>query len=422
MKARHANMQLTTKGSAGAGVDGETRISPARAPRRPARLDRILSLEDFEPVARRYVPHPIFSYVNSGSHAMTTFRENRSAFDDFRVVPRVLVGVAKRSQKVTLFGETYDSPFGVAPMGMESLVSYRGDVEIAAACQDANIPFIQSGASLIRLEDVRAACRTSWFQAYIPTGRQDLVDLIARVTAAGFKTLVITVDMTAGARSEVAARAGFNAPFKPALRTFLSGASRPSWTIGNFLRTIAKHGMPHFENLDGGRGAPILSRTGMRNTNRVTQNWETIRDIRSLWQGNLVIKGILHPADVAKARANGADGVIISSHGGRQIDGVIPPIHALPGCVAAAGDMPVMIDSGIRRGTDLIKCLALGARFCFVGRPFNFAAILGGRVGVAHAIDILRSEFSRDTGNMGINSVAEIGRDCLVRRDTWVPV
>jgi L-lactate dehydrogenase (cytochrome) len=353
---------------------------------------------------------------------MTTLRENRSAFDDFRVVPRVLVGVAKRSQNVTLFGETYDSPFGVAPMGMESLVSYRGDIEIAAACQDANIPFIQSGASLVRLEDVRAACHTSWFQAYIPNERQDLIDLIARVRAAGFRTLVITVDMTAGARSEVAARAGFNAPFKPTLRALLSGTSRPSWAIGNFLRTLVNHGMPHFENLDGGRGSPILSRTGIRNTNRVTQNWDTICDIRSRWQGNLVLKGLLHPRDVAKARDSGADGVIISSHGGRQIDGVIPPLHALPGCVAASGDMPVMIDSGIRRGTDLIKCLALGAKFCFVGRPFNFSAVLGGRVGVAHAIELLRSEFSRDTGNMGINSVAEIGPDYLVRRNTaWVP-
>lgn len=420
MRARHENMQSTTKVSAG--ISDETAVSPSRAPRPSARLERILSLDDFEHVARRYVPHPIFSYVNSGSHAMTTFKENRSAFDDFRVVPRVLVGVAKRSQKVTLFGETYDSPFGVAPMGMESLVSYRGDLEIAAACEDANIPFIQSGASLIRLEDVRAACRTSWFQAYIPTDRQDLVGLIDRVTAARFKTLVVTVDMTAGARSEVAARAGFNAPFKPNFHTFWSGAMRPAWTVGNFLRTLVRHGMPHFENLDGGRGSPILSRTGMRNTHRLTQNWETIRDIRALWHGNLVIKGILHPGDVAKAREAGADGVIISSHGGRQIDGVIPPLHALPGCVAAAGDMPVMIDSGIRRGTDLIKCLALGAKFCFVGRPFNFSAVLGGRVGVAHAIDILRSEFSRDTGNMGINSVDEIRRDCLVQRSTtWMP-
>ncbi|MBY3064682.1 alpha-hydroxy-acid oxidizing protein [Rhizobium laguerreae] len=415
-------MPLTTKRNTASGIDGETKVTAARTQRGSARLKRILALDDFEREARRYIPHPIFSYVNSGSHAMTTVRENRSAFDDFRLVPRVLVGVARRSQKVTLFGETYDSPFGVAPMGMESLVSYRGDLEIAAACQDANIPFIQSGASLIPLEDVRAACQTSWFQAYIPTDRQDLLGLLARVAAAGFKTLVVTVDMTAGALSEVAARAGFNAPFKPNLYAFWSGAMRPAWTVGNFLRTLVQHGMPHFENLDGGRGSAIVSRTGIRNTNRVTQNWETIRDIRSLWQGNLVIKGILHPGDVIRARENGADGVIISSHGGRQIDGVIPPIHALPACVSAAGDMPVMIDSGIRRGTDLIKCLALGARFCFVGRPFNFSTVLGGRVGVEHAIGLLRSEFSRDTGNMGLNSVDEISRDCLVQRSAaWVP-
>ena len=408
-----SNTALRTAGTISASADAAP-PAPSRSLQR--RLRRILSLEDFEAEARRYLPHPVFTFVSSGSQDLVTLQENRSAFNDYRVVPRVLVGVANRSQKVTLFGETYDSPFGVAPMGMESLVGYQGDIEIAAACQAANIPFIQSGASLIRLETIREVCRTSWFQAYIPVEFADMLGLLGRVKAAGFRTLVVTADMTAGARAERTIRSGFTAPFRPTWRTFWSGAVRPHWTFGNFLRTIVQHGMPHFENLDAGRGAPILSRTGIRNTNRVSQNWETISRIRDAWDGNLVIKGILHPGDVEKAVQNGANGVIVSTHGGRQIDGVIPALHALPGCVAAAGDMPVMIDSGIRRGTDIIKCLALGAKFVFVGRPFNYAATVGGRTGVAHAIDLLRSEFSRDTGNMGINAVSEITRECIVER------
>lgn len=392
-----------------------TLAAPAAARRAvPRRLRHILSLDDFEEEARRYLPKSIFAYVRNGAENEVTLRDNREAFRDWQVVPRVLVGVGNRSQKATVFGETYDSPFGVAPMGMESLVGYRGDLMIARASAAANIPFIQSGASLIRLEDVRAACDTAWFQAYLPIDFDDMHGLMDRVRNAGFKTLVVTVDMTAGSNHEKTVRAGFKAPFRLDFRTFWDGATHPSWSVGNFVRTIVKHGMPHFENLDAGRGAAILSR-GTRNTTRTGQTWQTISRIRDAWKGNLVVKGLLDPRDVTVAAESGIDGVIVSTHGGRQIDGVIPSIRALPGCVAAAGDMPVMIDSGIRRGTDIIKCLALGAKFCFVGRPFNYAAIFG-QEGVAHAIGLLRAEFSRDTGNMGINTVSEITRDRIVAR------
>lgn len=378
------------------------------------RLRDIYSLDDFERIARRHLPKSVFTFVQSGVENEITLRDNREAFRDWQVVPRVLVGVTGRTQRTTLFGDDYDSPFGVAPMGMESLVGYRGDLMIARACAEKNIPFIQSGASLIRLEDIRAACDTAWFQAYVPVDYSDLQGLMHRVRNAGFKTLVITVDMTAGSNRENTARAGFRVPFTPSFRMFWDGATHPAWSIGNFIRTIVRHGMPHFENLDAGRGAAIVS-TGTRNTTRTGQNWDTIRRVRDEWRGNLVIKGLLNPRDVKLAVDCGVDGVIVSTHGGRQIDGVIPAVHALPGCVAAAGNVPVMIDSGIRRGTDVIKCLALGAKFCFVGRPFNYASILG-QEGVAHGIELLRAEISRDMGNMGLNSVGEITRDCIVRR------
>lgn len=394
---------------------------PTQAARQavPRRLRNILSLNDYEAAAKRYLPKSVFAFVQSGVENEVTLRDNREAFKDWQVVPRVLVGVTNRSQKTTVLGETYDSPFGVAPMGMESLVGYRGDLMIARACAEKNIPFIQSGASLIRLEDIRAACDTAWFQAYLPVDFEDMRGLMNRVRNAGFKTLVFTVDMTAGSNRENTARAGFSAPFRPSWRMFWDGATHPSWSVGNFIRTIVQNGMPHFENLDAGRGAAIVS-SGTRNTNRTGQNWDALARIREEWKGNLVLKGLLDPRDVKLAVDAGIDGIIVSSHGGRQIDGVIPPIHALPGCVAAAGDVPVMIDSGIRRGTDIIKALALGAKFCFVGRPFNYAAIYG-QEGVEHAINLLRAEFSRDSGNMGFNSVSEITRDCLVPRHSARP-
>jgi L-lactate dehydrogenase (cytochrome) len=409
----------TTTGSPAA-LQSQPKRSVATAPAKselPRRLRGILSLNDFERAARRYLPHSVFTFVQSGVEDEVTLRDNREAFRDYHLVPRVLVGVTHRSQKTTLFGHTYDSPFGVAPMGMESLVGYRGDMMIARSCAAHNIPFIQSGASLLRLEDIRAACPTAWFQAYIPQHFDDMAALMDRCRNAGFETLVVTVDLTAGSNRENTARAGFTSPFRPSWRMFWDGATHPRWAIGNFLWTIAAHGMPHFENLDGGRGAPIVSRTAIRDTGgRTGHDWAFLRRIRDYWRGKLVIKGLLDPRDVTLAVHTGVDGVIVSTHGGRQMDGAIPAFRALPACVQAAGDVPVMIDSGIRRGTDIIKCLALGAKFVFVGRPFNYAAAFGGEVGVQHAINLLRAEIRRDTGNMGFNSIGEITRDCIVAR------
>ena len=406
--------EATIAASAQSKAPAATAATPARK-KLPRRLRDIRSLNDFEVGARRYLPHSVFTFVQSGVEAEVTLRDNREAFQDYHLLPRVLVGVDKRSQRTTLFGHTYDSPFGVAPMGMESLVGYRGDLMIARACAASNIPFIQSGASLIRLEDIRAACPTAWFQAYLPLTEDELHGLLGRVVAAGFETLVITVDMTAGSNRENTARAGFSAPFRPNFRTLWDGATHPRWAIGNFIRTIVEHGMPHFENLDGGRGAPIVSKSAARNTNRSMHNWESLKRIRAVWKGTLVLKGLLDPRDVGTAIDCGCDGIIVSTHGGRQIDGTLPAIRAVAGCVEAAGDVPVMIDSGIRRGTDIIKCFALGAKFAFVGRPFNYAAIHG-EAGVQHAIDLLRAEVSRDIGNMGFNRMDEISRECIVER------
>ena len=384
---------------------------------RDRRLRAVLSLDDFETQARRHLPRSVFAFVHGGVEAELTLRDNREVFNDYHLVPRVLVGVANRNQRTPLLGATYGSPFGVAPMGMESLVGYQGDLAIARACAEANIPFIQSGASLIRMEDIAAACPTAWFQAYLPLNFADTEGLIARVEKAGFGTLVITVDMTAGSNRLSTRRAGFHAPIRPGLRMLWDGITHPRWTIGTFLRAIVLDGMPHFENIDAGRGAPIVSSKAIRDTSgRSGHTWETFRDIRKLWKGTLVIKGLLDPRDARLAVEAGADGIIVSTHGGRQVDGVLPALSALPGIVEAAGATPVMIDSGFRHGSDVIKALALGAKFVFVGRPFNYAAGIGGEEGARLAVRLLREEVHRDMGNLGLNGIAEITRDLLVRR------
>lgn len=372
----------------------------------PARLRGILSLDDFEPAARRHLPRPIFGYIAGAVETNRSLAANREAFDEHAFVPRVLVDISRRSTQCTVFGKTWSAPFGIAPMGICALSSYRGDLVLARAAADAGVPMIMSGSSLIRLEEVASACPGTWFQAYLPGDEPRIGALIERVAAAGFRTLVITVDTPVSANRENNVRTGFSTPLRPTPRLFWDGITHPRWLFGTFLRTLLRHGMPHFENNYATRGAPIVSHNVARDfSDRGHLNWAHFRFIRSIWPGRLVIKGILSADDARIARDAGADGIIVSNHGGRQLDGAVAPLRVLPSIVAACPDLPVMMDSGVRRGTDVLKALALGARCVFVGRPFAYAAAVGGVAGVTHAIDLLTQEISRDLAMLGVNDV-----------------
>lgn len=391
--------------------------SPTEASRPlPRALQRMLSLDDFEAAARRRLPRPIFGYIAGAAEDNQSLRSNREAFGRYAFAPRVLVDVSRRSQQTELFGRRYASPFGIAPMGISALSTYRGDIVLARAARAQGIPAILSGTSLIPLEDVIREAPGTWFQAYLPGDPQRIDALVERARRAGFETLVLTVDIPVSANRENNVRTGFSTPLKPSLRLAWDGVTRPRWLAGTFLRTLLKHGMPHFENSFATRGAPIVSASVLRDFSaRDHLNWEHVARIRRQWPGALIIKGILHPQDAALARSHGADGVIVSNHGGRQLDGAISPLRALPGVVAAAGDMTVMMDSGIRRGSDVLKALALGARHVFVGRPFNYAAAVGGEAGVAHAIGLLRAEIDRNMAMLGINTLREMDAGLLAR-------
>ncbi|MBP6815395.1 MAG: alpha-hydroxy-acid oxidizing protein [Burkholderiaceae bacterium] len=374
-----------------------------------SRLASILCLDDFETAARRHLPRPIFGYVAGAVESNRSYRDNREAFDDYRFLPRVLVDISRRSTQTTLFGQTHSVPFGIAPMGIEALYAYRGDLVLARTAAHAKLPMIMSGSSLIRLEDVAADSPGTWFQAYLPGDPAQIEALIARVAAAGFQTLVITVDTPVSANRENNVRTGFSTPLRPSLRLAWDGLSHPRWLFGTFLRTIVQHGMPHFENNYATRGAPILSSRVARDfAARGHLNWAHFARIREIWKGRLVIKGVLAPDDARLACDHGAQGIIVSNHGGRQLDGAVAPLRVLASVVAACPGVPVMMDSGVRRGTDVLKALALGARFVFVGRPFAYAAAIAGEAGVAHAIDLLTQEVSRDMAMLGINTLDEL--------------
>jgi L-lactate dehydrogenase (cytochrome) len=384
---------------------------------RTKRLRRILSLDDFEHAARRHLPRPIFGYVSGAAETNASLRDNRSAFAEYGFVPRVLVDVSRRAQTIELFGRTYSAPFGIAPMGISALSAYRGDLVLARAAAQANIPMVMSGSSLIRLEEVAAANPSAWFQAYLPGEPERILTLLERVERAEAGTLVLTVDTAVLANRENNIRSGFSTPLRPSLRLAWDGVIRPRWTFNTFLRTLLKHGMPHFENSYATRGAPILAKSVMRDFGAKDHlNWRHLELIRERWKGRLVVKGIMAKEDAIIARDSGVDGIVVSNHGGRQLDGAVSPLRVLPAIAeAVGGTIPVMMDGGVRRGSDVLKAIALGAAFVFIGRPFIYAAAVGGEAGVSHAINILSIEVSRNMGLLGINSLREMHSDRLLR-------
>jgi L-lactate dehydrogenase (cytochrome) len=376
------------------------------------RMSPLLCLADFEEAGRRYLPRALHAYVSGGVEDGVSLAGNRAAYREYGFVPRVLVNIAQRSQATTLFGRRYEMPVGIAPMGICAMTAYRGDIVLARGAAAEKALMIFSGSSLIPLEEVFASVKGDppWFQAYVPGDVPRIEALIARVARAGFETLVLTVDVPVASNREHNVRAGFSTPLRPSLRLAWDGISHPRWLFGTFLRTLISHGMPHFENNFATRGAPVLSAQAVRDySDRGHLSWEHFALIRRQWKGRLVVKGILHRDDARLAREAGADGLIVSNHGGRQLDGALAPLRVLPEIVEACHDLPVMIDSGVRRGTDVLKALALGAKFVFVGRPFNYAAALGGEAGVRRALRILSAEISTDMAMLGITSLAELG-------------
>ena len=393
-------------------------LSPAPLPPAPAVLRRMLSLQDFEEAARRCLPRPIFGYIAGAAEDNASLRDNRGVFGEHAFVTRVLRDVSKRSQAVELFGEHYGSPFGIAPMGISALSTYRGDLVLARAARRAGIVSVMSGTSLIPMEAVARDSPGTWVQAYLPGDQARIDALVDRVERAGFRTLVVTVDIPISANRENNIRTGFSTPLKPSLRLAWDGLVRPRWVAGTFLRTLLRHGMPHFENSFATRGAPIVSSTVLRDFSaRDHLGWRHLQAIRRRWKGPLVVKGLLSVEDALQAQRIGADAVVLSNHGGRQLDGAASPMRVLEAVVAAVGPAyPVLIDGGFRRGSDVLKAIALGARMVLVGRPFNYAAAVAGEAGVHHAITLLRDEVDRNLAMLGATSCGELGPRHLVRR------
>lgn len=395
-------------------ADLSTPVTPVDVAKPSARWRHILSLDDFDHAARSYLPRMIYGFIAGAVETATGMRRAAEAYENYTFVPRTLRDVASRDMSVNLFGRRYSVPFGIAPMGGAAIAAYCGDLAFAEAAARTNQPMIMSASSLIPLEEVQQRNPQAWFQAYLAGDERRIVPMVERVARAGYETLVLTADTPVPGNRENNVRNGYSMPIRITPRVAFDCALHPRWLIATLLRTFLTRGTPHFENMEAEKGPPMFSRNLVRNfSDRDRFSWEHVRLIRRQWRGTLVVKGLLHVDDVRTARDIGVDGVILSNHGGRQLDYALPPLHALERIRDAMPDLPIMIDGGIRRGTQVLKALALGANAVFVGRPYLYAAAVGNAEAVIHASSILREEVSRDMALLGLNALSQLDAEYL---------
>jgi len=375
------------------------------------------NVADLREIAQRRLPRGIFEFVDRGAEDELSLRNNRAAFERIRLRPRVLVDVSQRSQEITLLGHRQKMPIAIAPTGAAGIMWHEGEIALARAAARAGIPFTLATGSLTAMERVveRAGGRL-WFQLYMYADRSLSYQLVERAKTAGLDGLVVTVDSPVFSNREYNLRNGFTIPLSYTPRNVADVLRHPRWLAGVLMRYLLSTGMPRYENYPDAVKNSITARPmGRALKLNDSLTWDDVRVLRKLWPRTLMVKGILRPQDAARAADCGADAVIVSNHGGRVVDGAIAPVEVLPAIVEAVGGrIPVMVDSGFRRGTDIVKALALGANAVLIGRATLYGTAAAGEAGAARAITILREEIDRTLALLGCSSIAALNRDYLV--------
>jgi (S)-mandelate dehydrogenase len=382
---------------------------------------KAFNIEELRLAARRRLPRAVFDFIDGGAENESTLRENRAAFERVRLQRRVLVGVSQVSTETSVLGKTSRLPIVIAPTGAVGFGWRGGDIAVARAAADFGIPFTLSTSATASIEKIaEAAPGRHWFQAYFFKDREYTFGLIERARKAGYDTLMVTADLPVGGKRERDFRNDFSIPFRFTPKNVLDFATRPAWALDMLLR-----GVPPLENLTGMAvgNAHAADAASLRMRNIVSSvgrdqdaslDWEVIKRVRGAWPGKLLIKGVVHPADAEQAVSLGCDGVIVSNHGGRQLDGEIASFDALPGVVRAIGGRSaVLMDGGIRRGGDIVKALARGAEAVMIGRATYYGVCAAGEEGARRALEILSDELVRSMQLCGARSIAEIGPDLL---------
>jgi L-lactate dehydrogenase (cytochrome) len=375
----------------------------------------ISSPEDFRAAARRRLPRFLFDYVDGGAGAEVTLRRNSSDLLDIPLRQKVLTGVCSPRLETNLFGKTQPVPFVLGPVGLTGMYARRGEVQAARSAANKGVPFCLSTVSVCAIDEVVSGSRAPiWFQLYVIRDRGFMRDLLAKAKLAGCTALVVTVDMPVPGTRYRDARSGMSGSFATA-RRFIQALGRPAWAWDVGIR-----GRPHTL----GNVAPALgSDRGLKDfmgwlaaNFDPTADWRDLESIRELWDGPLIIKGVLDPEDAKAAVAVGADGIVVSNHGGRQLDGAPSTARMLPLIADLVGDrVTVLADSGVRSGTDIFRLMALGAKGVFLGRAWVYALAARGERGVTELLNLLECELRVAMTLTGCASVTQIDRDALVR-------
>ncbi len=362
-----------------------------------------INADDYRRLARRRLPRMVFDYLEGGAGDERGIRRNLAAFEAITLAPRRLVDVSRRSMSVRLLGREQPLPFVVAPMGLNGVLWPDGDVALARAARKARIPFTLSTASNATIEDVaERAGGELWFQLYVV--QRSLADqLVARALAAGYRTLVLTVDVAVNGKRERDLRSGFGVPFRYSARTVLDAALHPTWA----LRQL-RHGLPQLANFVSQDTADVNAQAAlMRRQMDASFDWDDLKALRDAWPHTLLVKGVMDPADATHCVELGADGVVLSNHGGRQLEDARTPIEVLP-AVAAAVKAPLLLDSGVRRGSDVVKAVAMGAQAVLLGRPLLYGLATAGEEGATHVLEMLAAEVDTTLALVGCPDVLRL--------------
>jgi L-lactate dehydrogenase (cytochrome) len=370
-------------------------------------------IPDFRERARRRIPRAIFDYADGGAYSELTLAANRRDLDAITLRQRVMVDVSKRSLATTILGQPAALPLAIAPTGLTGLFHPDGEIHGARAAQAAGIPFCLSTMSICSIEDVRTgAPKPFWFQLYVMKDRGFTRSLIERAAAADCPALVVTLDLQIQGQRHRDIRNGLSVPPKLTLRNALDIASKPAWAAGVLMGKRRTFG--NLAGRTGGtKGLSTLSHW-IAGQFDAAMTWKDIDEIRSLWPGKLILKGVLDVEDARLAAATGADAIVVSNHGGRQLDSAPSTISVLAEIAQAVGDRTeVLFDGGVQSGQDVLKALALGAKACLIGKSFLYALAAGGEAGVGEAINIIRKELSVSMALTGVTDVADVDRRVL---------
>ncbi len=366
----------------------------------------MFSTEDAQRRAARRQPRIIFDFIEGAAGREVAVARNKARFDDIMLQPRVMADIASRDLSTDLLGQKFDLPLGVAPMGMCDLAWPGADRALAQASQHFNIPVCLSSAASCSIEEMAGwAGQNAWFQLYVSQSVELAERMVARAQEAGYDTLILTVDVPQVSRRLRDLRNGFQVPFRFGPRQLMDFALHPNWSITTLLA-----GMPKAKNFiqkDGSDGFD-------RGASRAGADWVFLERLRTLWQGNLIVKGVTSTEDAIRIRDLGADAIYVSTHGGRQLDSAPAAIDLLPHIREAVGpEMPLLFDSGIRSGEDVVKALAMGADFVMIGRPVLYALGAEGPVGVPALLECFREDISTTLAQLGLADIASVTREAL---------